>query len=439
MVACCRGLDEFLSWLFVGRYRENDMVIHSKKIGMKRLMVEIGYVGKIADVVDKATWSFYGLQPEQVDLKKGSKESRHEHVRKEMQESKDNNEDDDDDTEDSNMDIYENGSNKGDDDAMHKIESFKKRSHNDHDPPNDHEGEKRKKRINDAGKYASRSSKKDKSPMDLIQEDIPAEQPQENGQDYKSTPKPMKKMRTMAGDGIKTYKEQSQDFGDGVLRRLGSIFTSVYVVVQKQKKAFEFKFKGDNTLIVIQPPCYSASKDFQDSPDDEDDTRSSQEYMNDLEEEYQERALLAKSKRFFKKAKYNKTKAKLALLSFSATAPISSSGKNKGLIAESYDWDEEEVSSDENEITEVKALMALTDEERVFVGKESARNAEWIKISMKKVSITGSNNPKLFEVEDSTLSSHDTGKRMNLQSVAPLPLPPLKKLTGVEPVSGSKT
>ncbi|GKA61843.1 hypothetical protein Tco_0761362 [Tanacetum coccineum] len=43
------------------------------------------------------------------------------------------------------------------------------------------------------------------------------------------------------------------------------------------------------------------------------------------------------------------------------SAPSSSSGKNKGLIAESYDWDEEEVSSDKNEVTEVKALMALAD------------------------------------------------------------------------------
>ncbi|GKG43292.1 hypothetical protein Tco_0479976, partial [Tanacetum coccineum] len=41
--------------------------------------------------------------------------------------------------------------------------------------------------------------------------------------------------------------------------------------------------------------------DFQDSPDDEEDTRSSHAYLNDLEEEYQARALLAKSKRFFKK------------------------------------------------------------------------------------------------------------------------------------------
>nr|GEZ88121.1 hypothetical protein [Tanacetum cinerariifolium] len=45
----------------------------------------------------------------------------------------------------------------------------------------------------------------------------------------------------------------------------------------------------------------SIVQDFQDSPDDEEYTRSSHEYLNDLEKEYQARALLAKSKRFFKK------------------------------------------------------------------------------------------------------------------------------------------
>ncbi|GJZ86887.1 retrovirus-related pol polyprotein from transposon TNT 1-94 [Tanacetum coccineum] len=59
-------------------------------------------------------------------------------------------------------------------------------------------------------------------------------------------------------------------------------------------------------------------------------------------------------------AKYHKVKAKLAL-------PNS------------------KVSSDENEVTEVKAFMALTDEERISFGKESARNGDWTKISMKKV------------------------------------------------------
>ncbi|GJX04032.1 retrovirus-related pol polyprotein from transposon TNT 1-94 [Tanacetum coccineum] len=50
--------------------------------------------------------------------------------------------------------------------------------------------------------------------------------------------------------------------------------------------------------------------DFQDSPDDEEDTRSSHEYLNDLEEEYQARALLAKSKRFFKKGTQRFSNAK---------------------------------------------------------------------------------------------------------------------------------
>nr|GEV03348.1 retrotransposon-related protein [Tanacetum cinerariifolium] len=82
----------------------------------------------------------------------------------------------------------------------------------------------------------------------------------------------------------------------------------------------------------------SIIQDFQDSHDDEEDTRSSHEYLNDLEEEYQARDLLAKSKIFFKKgtqsslqhkpklrpikdfeAKYNKVKAKLTLLSLSAS------------------------------------------------------------------------------------------------------------------------
>ncbi|GKA45688.1 retrovirus-related pol polyprotein from transposon TNT 1-94 [Tanacetum coccineum] len=159
-------------------------------------------------------------------------------------------------------------------------------------------------------------------------------------------------------------------------------------------------------------------------------------------------------------AKYNKVKAKLALFSSSSLAPTLSS---------------------------VKALMALADEERVSVSKESARNG--IKISMKnvqtllemednddrksfldyleqiptqkkkilginqltkdtsssgpndlvfvkssadnsEVSITGSNKSKLSEAEDSTLSNHNTGKH---------PLPPLEKLTGAKPVSGPKT
>ncbi|GJV54277.1 retrovirus-related pol polyprotein from transposon TNT 1-94 [Tanacetum coccineum] len=48
-------------------------------------------------------------------------------------------------------------------------------------------------------------------------------------------------------------------------------------------------------------------------------------------------------------AKYNKVKAKLALLSSSASVSKAATVKNKCLIAETYEWDEEEVSSDDNE------------------------------------------------------------------------------------------
>ncbi|GKE31964.1 retrovirus-related pol polyprotein from transposon TNT 1-94 [Tanacetum coccineum] len=161
-----------------------------------------------------------------------------------------------------------------------------------------------------------------------------------------------------------------------------------------------FKFKESKSPLSTALFFTSIIQDFQDSLDDEEDKRSSQEYLNDLEEEYQERSLLAKCKRFFKKstqrfsnakaidqtechkcgkkgyfardcwsktsvpsyqspfqpkllhsfehkpkprhtkefeAKYNKVKAKMALLSSSALALSSSLGKNKGLIAEMYD------------------------------------------------------------------------------------------------------
>ncbi|GJR55824.1 hypothetical protein Tco_1406345 [Tanacetum coccineum] len=94
-------------------------------------------------------------------------------------------------------------------------------------------------------------------------------------------------------------------------------------------------------------------QDFQDRPDDEEDTRSSQ----------------------------------------NASVSKSSIVKNKGHNAEAYEWDEEEVSSDENEIVELKVLMALANDENVSVGKESARSGEWVKISMRKVHT-------LLEMED---------------------------------------
>ncbi|GJX77694.1 hypothetical protein Tco_0324505 [Tanacetum coccineum] len=59
----------------------------------------------------------------------------------------------------------------------------------------------------------------------------------------------------------------------------------------------------------------------------------------------------------------------------------SSQPKNKGLVAKTFDWDEEEVS-DEEEVTQVKVLMALADDE-LTVGKSHARNGEWVGNSLR--------------------------------------------------------
>ncbi|GJY60058.1 hypothetical protein Tco_0459950 [Tanacetum coccineum] len=111
--------------------------------------------------------------------------------------------------------------------------------------------------------------------------------------------------------------------------------------------------------------------------------------------------------------------------------------KNKRLVAEAYEWDEEDVSSNDNDITEVKVLMALVDDENVVVGKESARNAEDI-----KVSIPGVERPWLSQAEGFTLLNHDSATEYDSAHeslVCSTPLPLLDKLDGVEPVSGPKT
>ncbi|GKB33698.1 hypothetical protein Tco_0873099 [Tanacetum coccineum] len=184
------------------------------------------------------------------------------------------------------------------------------------------------------------------------------------------------------------------------------------------------------------------------------------------------------------KAKYNKVKTKLALLSSSALASKAATIKNKCLIAEAYEWDEEEVSSDDNEMVEVKVLMALA-EENDDISKEDAKNGEWVKISMRKVhtllemednddrktyldyllSIPGVERPCLSEAEGFILPNHDTGRilpvksqrnttdplvfvtnslatdydSMDESSVCSTPLPPLDKLDGAKPISGPKT
>ncbi|GJR45211.1 retrovirus-related pol polyprotein from transposon TNT 1-94 [Tanacetum coccineum] len=93
------------------------------------------------------------------------------------------------------------------------------------------------------------------------------------------------------------------------------------------------------------------------------------------------------------KTEYKKMKAKLALLETNASTfqnPKTSQSKNKGVVAETFDLDEEEVLDNE-ELTQVKVLMALADDE-LNMGKNHAHNGEWIDITIRKVNILLSMN-----------------------------------------------
>ncbi|GJX14382.1 putative reverse transcriptase domain-containing protein [Tanacetum coccineum] len=158
----------------------------------------------------------------------------------------------------------------------------------------------------------------------------------------------------------------------------------------------EFKKQKRSRIAIVKFPPLLGCDNFQENSDDEVDDRSSEEYLRDLDIEYQERALLANSKRFIKrinnfsgqkanentecykcgnkghfardcfsktqadpklqkdyKVEYKKMKAKLALLKASPSSsqnPKTFQPKNKGLVAKTFDWDKEEVS-DEEEVT----------------------------------------------------------------------------------------
>ncbi|GKC30263.1 hypothetical protein Tco_1037557, partial [Tanacetum coccineum] len=143
--------------------------------------------------------------------------------------------------------------------------------------------------------------------------------------------------------------------------------------------------------------------DFKENSNDEVDERSSEEYLRDLDIEYHERALLENSKCFIKRrnnfsvnnyssvSKGFQPKFTPNLIQSSPNSssqadpknPNTFQPKNKGLVAETFDWDEKEVSDDE-EVTQVKVLMALADDE-LTIGKSHARNGEWVDITIRKV------------------------------------------------------
>nr|GEU48609.1 hypothetical protein [Tanacetum cinerariifolium] len=67
------------------------------------------------------------------------------------------------------------------------------------------------------------------------------------------------------------------------------------------------------------------------------------------------------------------------------TTPNNEKGNSeKVLIAESFDWDEESVSSKNEGTTKIRASIAFAEDEP-YVGKADARSSQWVDITMKKL------------------------------------------------------
>ncbi|GJU18011.1 retrovirus-related pol polyprotein from transposon TNT 1-94 [Tanacetum coccineum] len=180
--------------------------------------------------------------------------------------------------------------------------------------------------------------------------------------------------------------------------------------------------------------------DFQENSDDEAVERSSEEYLRDLELEFHERALLANSKCFIKrKNNFSSQKAnedtecykcgkkghntrdcfsKMPEPSYKSSVSNSSSvskgfqpkftpkliqssqhtqnSQNEPKFQKDYKAEYKKIKAklalleakvfDDEEMTQVKVLMALVDDE-LSMGKNHARNGEWIDITMKKINI----------------------------------------------------
>ncbi|GJT85899.1 retrovirus-related pol polyprotein from transposon TNT 1-94, partial [Tanacetum coccineum] len=162
-----------------------------------------------------------------------------------------------------------------------------------------------------------------------------------------------------------------------------------------------------DTKIAALRLKFNAFKAFEDA-DVEEDTRSCSELLVDLNAEFQDRALLANQKRFYKRS---------------------------GLVAESFDWDDESPASEDERVTRVKAFIAIAEDETV-VGKADA-NYEKGGRGKKKEAI--SSKEVMFNKEDESLSKTSPEIISDSKSEYDIhePLSPLPKLSRAEPIGTS--
>ncbi|GJW46060.1 retrovirus-related pol polyprotein from transposon TNT 1-94 [Tanacetum coccineum] len=177
--------------------------------------------------------------------------------------------------------------------------------------------------------------------------------------------------------------------------RLSQGFMDIYGRFVYEDNLIQRRYSDTKKALITTPSSTPIStaffsnnviQDFQENSDDEVDERSSEEYLRDLDSSSNSNNQADSKFQKDYKAEYKNMKAKLALLKenpSSSQNPKFFQPKNKGLVVEAFYWDEEEVS-DEEEVTQVKVLMALADDE-LTVGKSHVRNGEWVNITIRKL------------------------------------------------------
>nr|GEU82352.1 hypothetical protein [Tanacetum cinerariifolium] len=170
---------------------------------------------------------------------------------------------------------------------------------------------------------------------------------------------------------------------------------------------------------------YSCIRDS--DSDVKEDTRSISEFLVDLNVEFHDRALLANQKRFYKRGKCKSLKYELAVITKKIDA-ISKNKSEKGLVAESFDWDEKSLSSEDKGVTRVKAFMAITEDEPAI----EKDDAKW---EMKKEGnnfLKGSCVHQGSESPFKTIHKITSDSESKCENQEPLPLFP--KLLRAEPI-----
>nr|GEW85761.1 hypothetical protein [Tanacetum cinerariifolium] len=180
-----------------------------------------------------------------------------------------------------------------------------------------------------------------------------------------------------------------------------------------------------------------------------EDNRTTNEFMAYLNAGYHERALLANQKRFYKRARTvwidELTKGK------NNKGNGNKEKSDKGLIAESFDWDDEYVSLEDERTTKFKAFMAIAkDEPSIGKGKVTLDQllskqipGNIVKALEGKGKRKENNSPKEVIFTKVDVSTSESALMITTDSEDDcdnqVPLLPLPKLTGVEPSGASKS